>query len=100
MKLKFGPRNKSVPDENKAEFDHMFQVLCPLKSLNVLPAKSNSPARITPITAGLAVEPEVLRWRQFGIAGLWHAHTVTDRLCALVVCCLSATSSNKWYSPE
>lgn len=97
---KIVPQNTSVPHENKAGFDQIFKVFCPFKSVNVLPAKSNIPTRMIPINAALATEPEVLRWRQFGMAGLWHAHTVTDRLCTLVSCCLSATSSNKSYSPE
>lgn len=66
-----------------------------MKNLNVLPAKKRSPARMIPIDAPPAVDPEVIRWLQLGIAGLWQAHTVADRLCTLVVCCLSAISSNK-----
>lgn len=97
---KIGPQNKNIPGENKAEFGHFLKVFCPFRNLNVLPAKSNIPGRMIPINAPPAAELEVLRWRQFGIVGSWHAHTVIIRLCTLVVCCLSATSSNKSYSPE
>lgn len=53
-----------------------------------------------PTDAPPAVEAEVLRCLQFGIVGSWQAHTATDRLCTLVMCCLSAISSNKSWTPE